>query len=74
MQEISNFSFSYISPLVIVSDGKKVPSDKIASPSVNVQWSTINSTPEYEQKRLKRKTMPFMVTEKKNENRGNKQN
>ena len=36
-QEISNFSFSYNSPSVVVSDGKKVSSNKTASSSDNTR-------------------------------------
>ena len=42
-QEISNFHFSCNSLSVIVSDGEKVPSDKIALLSVNVWWLTLVS-------------------------------
>lgn len=39
------FYFSYNSPSVIVFEGKTVPVDKIASPSVNVRRPTLISRP-----------------------------
>ena len=44
-ERISHKYFSNILLSVIVSHGKKVPSDKIASPSANVRWPTVISRP-----------------------------